>query len=43
LASTKIGYSDKCAVAHSDKCPPSVRAMRRFFAPTSTCFMVRLA
>jgi hypothetical protein len=37
------GHSDKRAVAHSDKCPPSVRIARRFFAPASTCFIVRLA
>jgi hypothetical protein len=42
--------SDKRAVAPSDKVPscshdasPSARAARRFFAPSATCFMVRLA
>ena len=42
--------SDKRAVAPSDKkwscshdASPSARAARRFFAPSATCFMVRLA
>jgi hypothetical protein len=43
LAHIRFGHSDKHAVAHSDKCPPSVRTARRFFAPASTCFIVRLA
>ena len=36
-------HSDKGAVAHSDKCPPSVLVERRFLAPAATCFIVRLA
>jgi hypothetical protein len=38
-----FGHSDKDTAAHSYKCPPSVRTARRFFAPASTCFMVRFA
>jgi hypothetical protein len=37
-------YSDKRAVAHSDKLSTFCsRSARRFLAPASTCFMVRLA
>jgi hypothetical protein len=43
LCHVKSGHSDKDAAAHSDKCPPSVRTARRFFAPASTCFIVRFA
>ena len=39
----RLSHSDNRAVAHSDNCPPSVRVARRFFAPSATCFMVRLA
>ena len=43
LIKFRFRHSDKHAAAHSDKLSAFVRIVRRFFAPASTCFIVRLA
>ena len=44
LRPLRFGHSDKRAAAHSDNSSAVCsRVARRFFAPASTCFMVRLA